>query len=165
MEDVEKGWLWIRELKNSVCFYRVVFGEKRERVLAVPYGEVMARQHEIRKHFKSPKCTGKLIKYFSTFEFRNKEKLVDKKVYLTPAQIIESLDLIDLSYAELVKADPKCEKPENRQLGYETWHRWSKIRPHLNTLGGWNIKESDSQRALGWGTAGKKEANRNGQET
>jgi len=146
-----------------VCFYRVVFGEKRERVLAVPYTEVMARQHEIRKHFKSPKCTAKLIKYFSSFESRNKEKLVDKKVYLTPQQIIESMVLIEESLAELVKADPKCEKPENRQAGYETWRQWSKIRPWLNTLGGWNIKESDSQKALGWGTAGRR--NQGGQET
>ncbi|MFY1021660.1 hypothetical protein [Ectopseudomonas khazarica] len=159
MEDVEKGWLWIRELKNTVCFYRVVFGEKRERVLAVPYTEVMARQPEIRNHFKSPKNTAKLLKYLNTFEFRNKEKLVDKKVYLTPAQIIESLVQIEESLAELVKADPKCEKPENRQAGYETWRQWSKIRPYLNTLGGWNIKESDSQKALGWGTAGRRVQN------
>lgn len=163
MESEEKGWLWIRELKNSVCFYRVVFGEKRERVLAVPYGEVMLRQREIRNHFKSPRSAGKLNKYFGTFEFRNKEKLVDKKVYLTPAQIIESLTLIEESLAELVKADPKCQKPENRQAGYETWRQWSKIRPWLNTLSGWNIKESDSQKALGWGTAGRKE--QGGQKT
>lgn len=163
MENQEKGWLWIRELKNSVCFYRVVFGEKRERVLAVPYCEVMARQHEIRKHFKNPKNTAKLLKYFTTFEFRHKEKLVDKKVYLTPQQIIESMVLIEESLAELVKADPKCQKPENRQAGYETWRQWSKIRPHLNTLGGWNIKESDSQKALGWGTAGRRD--QGGQKT
>lgn len=157
MENNEKGWLWIRELKNTVCFYRVVFGEKRECVLAVPYGEVMSRQHEIRKHFKSQANTVKLIKYLSSFESRNKEKLISKKEYLTPKQIIELMVLIKESLFELVKQDPKCLKPENKQLGMGVWRDWTPIRQSISNQTGWNIKESDSKKALNWGNPGKKE--------
>ncbi|MDM8347690.1 hypothetical protein P8H27_02115 [Pseudomonas sp. sp1636] len=157
MDNQDKGWVWIREIATAVSFYRVKYGEKRERVITVPYDQVISSQHEIRKHFTSVANTNKLIKYFSTFEYRHKNRFVEKKKYLNQEQISAAMQAIEESLAELVKADPKCAKLENQQLAYEIWRAWTPIRQLISNASGWKIKESDSQKALGWGTAGKKE--------
>ncbi|MGL4318216.1 MAG: hypothetical protein ACRCTL_16570 [Pseudomonas sp.] len=157
MESKEKGWVWIREQAKAVCFYRVVFGEKRERVLSVPYHEIMSRKQEIRDHFTSDSNFRKLNKYFLSFESRNREKLVEKKTFLTATQISAAMTQIEESLAELVKADHKCEKPQNRQLAYEIWRDWTPIRQLISNASGWSIKEADSKKALSWGAVGKKE--------
>ena len=114
--------------------------------------------------FPYPEATKRLLQYFSSFELRHKEKLVPKKTYLNAQQIIDALKAVKESHAEIVKNDPKCLKPENRQLGYEMWKMWGGIRPNLNTVSGWNIKEYDSKKALGWGSVGKREETADEQE-
>lgn len=161
MEDKEKGWVWIREQAKAVAFYRVRFGEKREKVLSVPYNEVMERQREIRKHFTSSSNSTKLLKYFSSFESRNREKLVQKKTFLTAQQIEEAMLAIEESLAERVKADPKCLKPENRLLGQRIWKHWTPIRQQIGNATGWNIKEAESKKVLGWGNPGSKDGDTN----
>jgi hypothetical protein len=157
IEKKQKGGLWIREIATSVSFYRVNYGEKKERVITVPYDEVIARQHEIRKLFKSNEATSRLIKYFSTFEHRHKNKQIVKKELLSRKQIITFMTATPEALAQMIESDPKCEKPENQQLAHEIWKSWRPIRQLISNAGGWNVKEADSQRALGWGSLGKRE--------
>lgn len=159
-----KGSIWIREAATSVSFYQVDYGQKKRRLITVAYEELVdkSKQLEVRKLFPYPEATTRLLQYFMSFESRHKERLVQKKEFLDQKAILAALQAVEESLAELVKADPKCQNPENLQLGYEVWRRWSKIRPNLNTVNGWNIKESDSQKALGWGTAGRKEDEKDG---
>lgn len=156
-EKKGKGSIWIREAATSVSFYQVDYGQKKKRLITVAYEDLFdkSKQLEVRKLFPYPEATTRLLQYFMSFESRHKEKLVPKKEFLNQKEIISTLQAVEESLAELVKADPKCQKSENLQLGYEVWRRWSKIRPNLNTVNGWNIKEGDSQQALGWGTKGK----------
>lgn len=159
-----KGSVWIREVATGVSFYQVDYGQKKRRLITVSYEDLVdkGKQLEVRKLFPFPEATKRLLQYFSSFESRHKEKLVPKKKFLDQKAILAALQAVEESLAELVKADPKCQKPENLQLGYEVWRRWSKIRPNINTVNGWNIKESDSQKALCWGSAGKKEDEKDG---
>ncbi|HHG4905548.1 TPA: hypothetical protein ACPWGP_004604 [Pseudomonas aeruginosa] len=159
-----KGSVWIREVATGVSFYQVDYGQKKRRLITVTYEDLVdkRKQLEVRMLFPYPEATTRLLQYFSSFESRNKDKIVPKKTYMNAQQILVALQAIEESLAELVKADPKCQKPENLQLGYEVWRRWSKIRPNINTVNGWNIKESDSQKALNWGSAGKKEDEKDG---
>ncbi|MCZ7719926.1 hypothetical protein [Pseudomonas aeruginosa] len=159
-----KGSIWIREAATSVSFYQVDYGQKKKRLITVAYEDLVdkSKQLEVRKHFPYPEATTRLLQYFMSFESRHKEKLLPKKQFLDQKAILEALQEVEESIAELVKADPKCQKPDNLKLGYEVWRRWSKIRPNLNTVNGWNIKESDSQKALGWGSAGKREEDKDG---
>ena len=158
------GSIWIREVATGVGFYQVDYGQKKKRLITVTYEDLVdkRKQLEVRMLFPYPDATKKLLQYFSSFESRHKEKLVPKKEFLDQKAILGALQAVEESLAELVKADPKCQKPENLQLGYEVWRRWAKIRPNINTVNGWNIKESDSQKALGWGSAGKKEGEKDG---
>ncbi|AXQ47732.1 hypothetical protein DZC31_10330 [Stenotrophomonas rhizophila] len=159
-----KGSIWIREAAKSVSFYQVEYGQKKNRLITVAYEDLAdkRKQHEVRMLFPYREAANKLGQYFLSFESRHKEKLVPKKEFLNQKAILAALQAVEESIAELVKADPKCQKPENLQLGYEVWKRWSKIRPNINTINGWNIKESDSQKALGWGSAGKREDEKDG---
>jgi len=152
-----KGSIWIREVATSISFYQVDYGQKKKRLITVTYEDLAdkRKQLEVRMLFPYPEATTKLLQYFSSFESRHKEKLVPKKKFLDQKAILGALKAVEESLAELVKADPKCQSPDNLQLGYEVWRRWSRIRPNLNTVNGWNIKEGDSQQALGWGTKGK----------
>lgn len=152
-----KGSIWVREVATGVSFYQVDYGQKKKRLITVTYEDLAdkRKQLEVRKLFPYPEAATKLLQYFMSFESRHKEKLVPKKEFLDQKAILGALQAVEESLAELVRADPKCQKPENLQLGYEVWRRWSKIRPNLNTVNGWNIKEGDSQQALGWGTKGK----------
>ncbi|MBM7059334.1 hypothetical protein JQX08_01305 [Pseudomonas sp. UL073] len=161
MDNADKGWVWIREQARVVCFYRVIYGEKRERVLSVPYSEVMSRRQEIRECFTNDSNFKKLNRYFLSFESRNKEKLVEKKTFLSASQISAAMSQIEESIAELVKADQKCEKPENTHLAHEIWKAWTPIRQLISNASGWNIKEADSKKALSWGSVGKKEEGTN----
>ncbi|MDI3812027.1 hypothetical protein QK414_29320 [Pseudomonas aeruginosa] len=158
------GSVWIREAATSVSFYQVDYGQKKKRLITVAYEDLAdkRKQLEVRMLFPYPEATTKLLQYFSSFESRHKEKVVPKKEFLDRKAILAALQAVEESLTELVKADPKCQKPENLQLGYEVWRRWSKIRPNINTVNGWNIKESDSQKALCWGSAGKKEDEKDG---
>ncbi|QLF20670.1 hypothetical protein [Pseudomonas aeruginosa] len=162
-----KGSIWIREAATSVSFYQVDYGQKKKRLITLTYEDLVdkRKQHEVRKLFPYPEATKRLLQYFMSFESRHKERLVPKKEFLDQKAILGALQAVEESLAELVKADPKCQKPDNLQLGFEVWRRWSKIRPNLNTVNGWNIKESDSQRALGWGSAGRKEEATDEKET
>lgn len=157
IEKRGKGGLWIREIATGVSFYRVNYGEKKERVITVPYDELMSRQHEVRKLFKSHEATTRLVKYFSTFEYRHKNKQIVKKELLSRKQIIDFMTAVPEALAKMIESDPKCEKPENQKLAHEVWKSWRPIRQLISNAGGWNIKEADSQRALGWGSLGKKE--------
>lgn len=159
-----KGSIWIREAATTVSFYQVDYGEKKKRLITVAYGELVdkRKQHEVRMLFTYPEATKRLLQYFMSFESRHKERLVPKKELLDQKEILGALQAVEESLAELVRADPKCQKTENLQLGYEVWRRWAKIRPNINTVNGWNIKESDSQKALGWGSAGKREEDKDG---
>lgn len=163
--DDLSGSVWIREYPESVSFYRVKYGEKKKRVLNVKYEEVMQCQHEIRKLFKGVDATNSLLSYFKTFESRHKNKQVVKKKLLTRKEIIEAFEAIGESLAAFVKEDPKCLKPENRQLGYGVWIGWTNVRPHINTIGGWNIRLDDAQKALGLGSKSRKKEEQDGQET
>ncbi|MCO6060389.1 hypothetical protein NG726_27520 [Pseudomonas sp. MOB-449] len=155
-----KGGLWIREIAAGVSFYRVNYGEKKERVITVPYHEVMSKQREIRRLF-GPEASLKLIKYFSTFEHKNKEKLVVKKEYLTRKQIVNFMLATPEALAKMIESDPRCEKPENKQLAMEIWKAWAPVRQLISSVSGWNIKEADSKKALGWGSIGRKEEDSN----
>lgn len=159
-----KGSIWIREAATSVSFYQVDYGQKKRRLMTVAYEELVdkSKQLEVRKLFPYPEAATRLLQYFMSFELRHKEKLVPKKEFLDQKAILAALQAVEESLAELVKADPKCQVPDNLKLGYEIWRRWAKIRPNLNTVNGWNIKESDSQKALGWGSAGKREEDKDG---
>ncbi|MGE8499369.1 MAG: hypothetical protein ACN6O6_17850 [Pseudomonas sp.] len=165
IEKRGKGGLWIREIATGVSFYRVNYGEKKERVITVQYDEVMKRQHEIRKLFTTQEATSKLLKYFATFETRHKNREVVKKEYLSRKQIIDFMSATPEALAHMIESDPRCEKPENRQLAYEMWKDWTPIRQMLSNASGWNIKEADSKKALGWGSVGKKEEIQDGTET
>jgi len=159
-----KGSIWIREAATSVSFYQVDYGQKKKRLITFAYEDLLdkRKRDEVRKLFPYPEATKRLLQYFTSFESRHKEKLVPKKEFLNQKEILSALQAVEESLAELVRADPKCQKPENLQLGYEVWRRWAKIRPNINTVNGWNIKESDSQKALGWGSAGKREEDKDG---
>lgn len=154
--DKEKGGLWIREAATGVSFYRVKYGEKKQRLITVSYDQVIQRQHEVRSLFSTPEATAKLDKYFREFPFLKREKVVKKKDYLTRKQIIEFMNAMPESIAMLIEQDPKCLNDDNKQLAYEIWKAWTPIRQLISNVGGWNVKEADSQRALGWGTQGKK---------
>ncbi|MFP8003864.1 hypothetical protein ACLHTJ_04230 [Pseudomonas aeruginosa] len=162
-----KGSIWVREAATSVSFYQVDYGQKKKRLITVSYEDLVdkSKQLEVRKLFPYPEATTRLLRYFTSFESRHKEKLAPKKEFLNQKEILSALQAVEESLAELVKADPKCQKPENLQLGFEVWRKWAKIRPNLNTVNGWNIKESDSQKALKWGTAGRKEEATDEKET
>lgn len=159
-----KGSIWIREAATSVSFYQVNYGQKKKRLISVAYEDLVdkGKQLEVRKLFPYPEATKRLLQYFMSFESRHKEKLAPKKEFLNHKDILSTLQAVEDSLAELVRADPKCQNPDNLQLGYEVWRRWAKIRPNINTVNGWNIKESDSQKALNWGSAGKKENEKDG---
>jgi hypothetical protein len=160
MEKIKrgKGGLWIREIATGVSFYRINYAEKKERVITVQYDEVMKRQHEIRKLFTTQEATSKLLKYFATFEARHKNREVVKKEYLSRKQIIDFMTAVPEALAQMIESDPRCEKPENRQLAHEMWKDWTPIRQLISNASGWNIKEDDSKRELGWGNPKKKKS-------
>ncbi|WP_223415587.1 MULTISPECIES: hypothetical protein [unclassified Pseudomonas] len=153
----EKGGLWIREAATSVSFYRVKYGEKKQRLITVSYDQVVQKQHEVRALFSAPEATAKLDKYFREFPFLKREKAVKKKEYLTRAKIVEFMSAMPESITVLIEDDPKCTSAENRQLAYEIWKAWTPIRQLISNVGGWNIKEADSKKALAWGNAKLKE--------
>lgn len=161
-EGKEKCGLWIREAATSVSFYRVKYGEKKQRLITVSYEHVVQKQHEVRALFPAPETSEKLDKYFRGFSFLKREKSIKKKEYLTRKQVIEFMSAMPESIAILIDEDPKCLSAENRQLAYEIWKAWTPIRQLISNASGWNIKEADSQRALGWGTLGKKREETNG---
>ncbi len=160
-EGKERSGLWIREAVTGVSFYRVKYGEKKQRLITVTYDQVLQKQHEVRALFSTQEATEKLNKYFREFQFLKREKSVKKKEYLTRKQIIEFMSAMPESIAILIDEDPKCIDPENRQLAYEIWKAWTPIRQLISNVSGWNIKEADSQRALSWGTLGKKKEETN----
>lgn len=163
-ESTSKGSIWIREAATSVGFYQVNYGEKKKRIITLTYDEVpdKAKQLAVRRLFQTPESTSKLLHYFSTFESRHKNREVVKKEYLSRKQIIDFMSATPEALMQMIEADPKCEKPENRQLAYEIWRDWRPIRQLISNLGGWNIKEADSKRELGWGNPGSKEEDING---
>lgn len=151
------GSVWIREYPESVSFYRVKYGEKKKRVANVKYQDVMSKQYEIRKLFNGVDATNSLLKYFMSFESRFKNFEFKKKEYLSRKQIIDFMTAVPEALAQMIESDPKCENPENMQLAYEIWKCWTPIRQPISNAGGWNIKESDSKKALSWGSLGKRE--------
>ena len=157
LEKRGKGGLWIREIATGVSFYRVNYGEKKERVITVPYEQVMLRQSEIRALFLTDEAVVKLDKYFRDFPFLRRENSEKKQKLLSAKQIIDFMTATPDALARMIESDPKCEKPENKQLAYEIWKSWRPIRQLISNAGGWNVKEADSQRALGWGSLGKRE--------
>lgn len=155
--DKEKGGLWIREAATGVSFYRVRYGEKKQRLITIPYDQVIKRQHEVRALFSMPEATAKLDKYFREFPFLKREKAVKKKAYLTRKQMIDFMTAMPESITILIEQDPKCLSDENKQLAYEIWKAWTPIRQLISNISGWNVKEGDSKKALGWGNAKQKE--------
>lgn len=152
-----KGGLWIREAVTGVSFYRVKYGEKKQRLITVLYDQVMERKHEVRALFSTPEATEKLDKYFRDFPYIKREKTVKKKDYPTRKEIIEFMTAMPESISMLIDQDPKCLIDENKQLAYEIWKAWTPIRQLISNVGGWNVKEGDSKKALGWGNAKQRE--------
>ncbi|MBF8755530.1 hypothetical protein [Pseudomonas guariconensis] len=155
--DKEKSGLWIREAATGVSFYRVKYGEKKQRLITVSYDQLIQRQHEVRALFSTVEASAKLDKYFREFPFLKREKVVKKKDYLTRKQIIEFMNAMPESIAMLIEQDPKCLYDENKQLAYEIWKAWTPIRQLISNVSGWNVKEGDSKKALGWGNAKQKD--------
>ena len=154
-EGKERSGLWIREAATGVSFYRVNYGEKKQRLITVHYYQLLQKQHEVRALFSTPEATEKLNKYFREFQFLKGEKAVKKKEYLTREKMIEFMNAMPESIAILIESDPKCMSDENRQLAYEIWKAWTPIRQLISNVSGWNIKEADSKKALNWGNASK----------
>lgn len=152
------GSLFIRENAASVAFIKIKYGQPNERLITVPFQELLERQEELKSIALaiSEDSEQKVRKYL--FNFKRAPKInAAKKEFLSREQIINFMSRAPEALAELIEQDPKCKKPENRQLAMEIWKSWTPIRQLLSNVRGWNIKEADSKRDLGWGALPKKE--------
>lgn len=153
-ERRSKGSVWIRESAASVAFYKVVYGEKKKRLITLRFEEVgdKGSQLAVRKLFDTPEEAAKILQYFATFESRHKNRPVAKKAVLSKKQILDFMISTPEALSQMIEEDPKCENPSNQQLAYEIWKSWRPIRQLISNASGWNIKEADSKRELNWGT-------------
>lgn len=152
------GSLFIRENATSVAFVRVKYGQPNERLVTIPFEELLDRQEELKSIALaiSEGAERKIRKYL--FDFKRTPKIkAAKKEFLSREQIINFMSRAPEALARMIEEDPKCKKPENRQLAMEIWKSWTPIRQLLSKVSGWNIKEADSKRDLGWGALPKKE--------
>jgi hypothetical protein len=152
------GSLFIRENASSVAFIKIKYGQPNERLITVPFQELLERQEELKSIALaiSEESEQKVRKYLFNFKRAPKIKAA-KKEFLSREQIINFMSRAPEALAQLIEQDPKCKKPENRQLAMEIWKSWTPIRQLLSNVRGWNIKEADSKRDLGWGALPKKE--------
>lgn len=153
-EEKEKSSVWIRESASSVAFYKVAYGEKKQRLITLRFEDVADKSNQlaVRKLFNTPKSGAKILQYFATFESRHKNKAVAKKEVLSRKQILDFMISTPEALTRMIEEDPKCENAENQTLAYEIWKSWRPIRQLISNVSGWNIKEADSKRELAWGT-------------
>lgn len=152
------GSLFIRENATSVAFVKVKYGQPNERLITVPFEELLDRQEELKSIALaiSEESEKKVRRYL--FDFKRSPKIkAAKKEVLTREQIINFMSRAPEALAQLIEQDPKCQNSENRKLALEVWKSWTPIRQLISNVSGWNIKEADSKRELGWGPLPKKE--------
>lgn len=152
------GSLFIRENAASVAFIKIKYGQPNERLITVSFQELLDRQEELKSIALaiSEESEQKVRRYL--FDFKRAPKIkAAKKEFLSREQIINFMSRAPEALAQLIEHDPKCQNSENRKLALEIWKSWTPIRHLISSMSGWNIKEADSKRELGWGPLPKKE--------
>lgn len=157
-EVAAAGSLFIRENATSVAFIKIKYGHPNERLVTVPFEQLLDRQEELKSIALaiSEDSEQKVRRYL--FDFKRAPKIkAGKKEFLSREQIINFMSRAPDALAQLIEQDPKCQNPENRKLALEVWKSWTPIRQLISNVSGWNIKEADSKRELSWGPLPKKE--------